>query len=227
MMARLRVFAEGQTEQVFVNSVLREHLSARGVYAHAVLVAHARKKGTEHRGGSGSKYLPMKNDIMRSLKRDQNADALFTTMIDLYALPNKFPGVKRARELGHLPYERVKLLEAALAKDVGDLRFIPYIQLHEFEAYLFSKPRELGFFYDDLGMIEKLASIADGYDSPELIDDGPQTAPSKRITKLLPDYEDAKPVVGPQVAARIGLDVIRQRCPHFDDWLSRLESLGE
>ena len=62
--------------------------------------------------------------------------------------------------------------------------------------------------------------------SPELIDDGPQTAPSKRIAAEFPDYEDAKTRVGPQAAARIGLTQIRSQCPHFDAWLERLEKLG-
>jgi Domain of unknown function (DUF4276) len=59
-----------------------------------------------------------------------------------------------------------------------------------------------------------------------LIDDGRDSAPSKRIIAELPDYEDAKPAVGPQVAELIGLNVIRGKCPHFAAWLSRLEQLG-
>jgi len=59
-----------------------------------------------------------------------------------------------------------------------------------------------------------------------MIDDGAHTAPSKRIIAVLPDYEGAKPVIGPQVAALIGLDTIRAKCPHFAAWLSRLEQLA-
>jgi Domain of unknown function (DUF4276) len=58
-----------------------------------------------------------------------------------------------------------------------------------------------------------------------LFDDGPQSAPSKRIMAQIPEYEDAKTVVGPQVAELIGLDTIRAKCPHFNAWLSRLEML--
>ena len=104
---------------------------------------------------------------------------------------------------------------------------MPYIQLHEFEAYLFSEPTSFEYFYDHHhGQIEALKAIADGYATPEMIDDGPNSAPSKRIIAELPDYKDAKSAVGPQVAELIGLDVIQEKCPHFNSWLSRLGNLG-
>ncbi|MEH1786283.1 DUF4276 family protein [Nostoc sp.] len=62
--------------------------------------------------------------------------------------------------------------------------------------------------------------------TPELINDGQQTAPSKRIIARFPDYGRAKSAFGPQLAERIGIEVIRSRCPHFNTWLSRLESLN-
>ena len=68
-----------------------------------------------------------------------------------------------------------------------------------------------------------MEEIADGFDSPELIDDGPGTAPSKRIIDHLPRYESDKSTVGVQAAKRIGLARIRRRCPHFDKWIDRLQ----
>ena len=50
-MPRLYLFAEGQTEQTFADTVLKPHLANVGVYLHpAVLIAHAKKKGKVHRG---------------------------------------------------------------------------------------------------------------------------------------------------------------------------------
>lgn len=226
-MARLYLFAEGQTEQTFANQVLRDHLSRHEIYLqNAILIAHTKKKGRVHRGG-GRKYLPMKNDILRFLAQEKAADVFFTTMIDLYAIPPDFPGLQEADKLHHLPQERVELLEARFAEDIGDRRFVPYIQLHEYEAYLFADPSCFEFFYDHhANEIAALQSIADGHTTPELIDDGQHTAPSKRIIAQLPDYEGAKPLVGPQVAELIGLDVIRNKCPHFSAWLTRLEQLN-
>ncbi|MDI6795239.1 MAG: DUF4276 family protein, partial [bacterium] len=109
-----------------------------------------------------------------------------------------------------------------------DGRFVPYIQLHEYEAYLFSDPTWFGYFYNHhVREIAALKAIADSHKTPELIDDKPHSAPSKRIIAELPDYEGAKSAVGLQVAELIGLNVIQDKCPHFAEWLSRLEKLGE
>lgn len=227
-MARLYLFAEGQTEQTFASNVLAPHLANFGVYlAGPVLIATSRRKGIVHRGG-GRHYLPMKNDIVRFLKQEQGADVFFTTMIDLYALPADFPGVDLAAKQRHLPYERVRTLEEAFAADVSDPRLIPHIQLHEFETLLFVEPKCLELFYDNQpAAISRLEAIAaPPLTSPELIDDGPQTAPSKRTIKEFPGYADAKTTIGPQVAELIGLPAIRAKCPHFDAWLKRLEKLA-
>jgi hypothetical protein len=226
-MARLYLFAEGPTEQTFADTVLKPHLADGGVYLHPpVLIAHAKKKGRVHRGG-GRKYLPMRNDILRFLSQERGGDVFFTTMIDLYAIHAEFPGLAEAERLRHLPEKRVEFLEQSFAKDIDDPRFVPYIQLHEYEAYLFSDPTCFRYFYDHHEkQIAALKAIADGYATPELIDDGEHSAPSKRIIAELADYEDAKSAVGPQVAERIGLEVIRSKCPHFAAWLSRLERLG-
>jgi hypothetical protein len=228
-MARLYLFAEGMTELTFADTVLKPHLAKSfGVYlSHRILIAHARKRGTVHRGG-GRKYLPMKNDILRFLKQEKAADVFFTTMIDLYAIPKDFPGLHDAERLRHLPYKRVEALEQAFVEDISDSRFVPYVQLHEYEAYLFSDPTCFQYFYDHHRKeIAALKAIANGSKTPEEIDDRPHAAPSKRIIAELPDYEGAKSVIGPQVAELIGLKVIRDKCPHFGAWLSRLEKLGE
>jgi hypothetical protein len=226
-MARLYLFAEGQTEQTFADILIKPQLAQYGVFMHnPILIAHAKKKGQVHRGG-GRKYMPMKNDIMRFLSQDKASDVFFTTMIDLYAIHPDFPGLAESASLCPDPLQRVKFLEQRFAEDIGDHRFIPYIQLHEYEAYLFSDPT--CFEYLDAGRkkeLQVLQSIANQYDTPELINDGAQTAPSKRITAQFPDYERAKATFGPQLAEHIGLQVIRSKCVHFNQWLSQLEALA-
>jgi hypothetical protein len=226
-MPRLYLFAEGSTELAFADTVLKPHLARSGVYLHPpVLIAHAKKKGRVHRGG-GRRYAPMKNDILRFLAQEKDDDVFFTTMIDLYAIHAEFPGSAEAEKFLRNPVKRVEALEQAFAGDIDDGRFVPYIQLHEYEAYLFSDPTWFGYFYDHHErQIDALKAIAARYASPELIDDGQHSAPSKRIIRELPDYQDAKSAVGPQVAELIGLEAIRKKCPHFAAWLSRLERLG-
>ncbi|MEJ7638287.1 MAG: DUF4276 family protein [Singulisphaera sp.] len=227
-MTRLYLFAEGQTEQTFADTVLKPHLANFGVYLHRpVLVATSRKRGKVYRGG-GRHYLPMRNDVDRFLKQEAGTDVFFTTMIDLYAISSDFPRLDEAESLRHDPQRRVELLETAFADDVGDTRFIPFLQLHEYETYLFVDAAGFGCFYEDAEkQIANLQTIADAFPTPELINDGPHTAPSKRIIAEFPDYGDAKPTVGPQVAASIGLAAIRAKCPHFNAWLTRLEALDE
>jgi hypothetical protein len=183
-----------------------------------------------HRGG-GRNYLAMKNDIIRFLKHETAPDVFFTTMIDLYALPADCPGANEAERLRHLPYDRVRKLEEFFAADIDDphgrpTRLIPHIQLHEFEAVLLCRPEAFFPFFGECRrqIAELKADIGDT--PPELVDDGQQSAPSKRISRVFSDYAGAKATAGPQIAEEIGIRLVRERCPHFDAWLRRLESLS-
>ncbi|MCY4613810.1 MAG: DUF4276 family protein [Nitrospira sp.] len=226
-MARLQLFAEGPTEQTFADTVLKPHLAQHGVYIQkTILIANAYKKGKIYRGG-GRNFDAMQKDILRSLKQNSAPDVFFTSMIDLYALPKRFPGTEKVAQYDNDPYRRVEVLEESWAENTNDKRFIPHIQLHEYEAYLFADISKLSFFYQNTAAIKKLQHIVDTVGGPpELIDDGQHTAPSKRITKWLPKYASEKVIVGAQTAERIGLAKIRSKCPHFAKWLERLENLG-
>lgn len=226
-MSRLYLFAEGRTEQTFASTVLSPHLANHGVYVQGpILVANSRKGRVTHRGGIRT-FRAMQDDIGRLLRQDSVSDVFFTSMIDLYALPGDFPGFEEASRHRADPYGRVKALEASWADGTDDPRFIPFIQLHEYEAYLFADVSRLSRFYDDCDAeIEALRRVVDVAGSPELIDDGHQTAPSKRIIGQFPDYEHRKATIGPQAAELVGLETIRCECPHFVQWLGRLEQLG-
>ena len=226
-MVRLYMFAEGQSEQTFADNVLKPHLARHGVFmGKPVLIANAHKKGKVHRGG-GRNFAAMQKDICRFLKQDRGRDVFFTSMIDLYALHREFPGVAEAQKFMADPYRRVELLEQSWAAETNDCRFIPHIQLHEYEAYLFAEISILSRYYPDKQRaIETLNRGTEQFETPELIDDGPDTAPSKRIIQYFPRYESDKPTVGVQAIERIGLATIRSRCLHFSRWLERLEGLG-
>ncbi|HEY4722728.1 MAG TPA: DUF4276 family protein, partial [Anaerolineae bacterium] len=100
------------------------------------------------------------------------------------------------------------------------------LQLFEFEALILSDPArfEVRFVEHAVG-IRGLIEECSPYSSPELINDGEATAPSKRIIARIPDYEGSKRSAGPLIAGKIGLPTIRQKCPHFNAWLAKLESL--
>ena len=73
--------------------------------------------------------------------------------------------------------------------------------------------------------VRRLVRLAKSFESPELINDGQETAPSKRIIREIPDYEGRKVSAGPRVVDHIGLAAIRAKYPHFDGWLRRIETL--
>jgi hypothetical protein len=227
-MIHLNLLVEGKTELQFAKSVLASHLALRQVHAYPITVLTSKDTGLhrEFRGGVLS-YAQVKANLLRLVKRDQHkANAWFTTMVDLYRLPADFPGCVSARGMQD-PFKRVALLEDAWVRDVGCPRFIPYLQLHEYEALLLADPPSLGAFYqEDAEPIRRLAEMAAGYRTPEEIDDGDTTAPSKRIIAEIPAYAQDKAVAGPFVAEKIGLPKLRQKCPHFNEWLDKLEALA-
>ena len=226
-MVRLYFYVEGQTEQEYVRRVLMAHLAGFGVQVMgAVLAASGRRHGQIARGG-GRRYQPMRNDLGRLLRQDAHEDARFTTMFDLYALHRGFPGWDEAEKQRHIPRERVLTLEKAFAEDVADPRFIPHIQLFEFETILLCEPSHFALVYENAAAgIGVLAAAVAEATSPELVNDGEATAPSKRIIAQFPQYSSQKTVFGAELADCVGIDTTRRLCPHFDHWLKTLESLG-
>lgn len=225
-MIRLHMIVEGQTEEIFVNRVLADHFGQFNITVDVRSVETSRHQRRIYRGGLLD-YQRAKRDLGRWMSEDQNADAFFSTMFDLYALPDDFPSYVDARHTSD-PYARVYALEDALRIDIEHRRFIPYIQLHEFEALLLADPQKFDWeFIEHDRQIDQLIQIANGFDSPELINDHPETAPSKRIIQLIPEYEGRKTSAGPLIAAKIGLPTLRAKCPHFDSWLRRIEALGQ
>jgi len=224
MYVRLNFIVEGQTEETFVNQTLKPHLSRFSVGVSARVVTTSKDRGVKYRGGL-STYAKAKRDITFWTKQDKNADVRFTTMFDLYGLPTDFP--EYAAAVQNDLFQRVEALEGALAREISDTRFIPYIQLHEFEALILSDPRQLTSQFDNCdGGIAKLETMVSQFPSPEHVNDSVDTAPSKRIIREIPEYEGRKASAGPIVTERIGLSRLRSKCLHFAAWLNKLESLG-
>ena len=102
-------------------------------------------------------------------------------------------------------------------------RFIPYVQMHEFEGLLFSNPSQLAYALRRQDLAQQFWAIRKDFETPEHIDDSPVTAPSKRIQNLFPRYRKVQ--MGETAAKAIGLRKIRQQCPLFNAWLDKLEKL--
>jgi len=214
---------EGQTEETFVRELIAPFFGEQSVFVDAHRVTTGRKGANAHRGGF-VKYAHLRRDLELWMKEDQQPESWFTTMVDLYGLPSDFPGFGRCSSISR-PIERARCLENELKSDLDHPRFVPYLQLHEFEALLFSDPQSfLTAFPNSLNEVAELDQIRRGAGNPEQIDDGPETAPSKRISNLLPQY--TKAVHGPIIAREITLAKIRRECKHFDEWVDALLSLS-
>ncbi|MFN5658540.1 MAG: DUF4276 family protein [Pseudanabaena sp.] len=224
-MIRLNIIVEGQTEELFVNNTLVDHLGQFQISTSACRVTTSKAKGKK---GGLENYAKVENDINRWLKQQSKQDARFKTMFDLYALPNEFPSFEQANKLLD-PYHKVGLLETAFANSINDNRFIPYIQLHEIESLIFTNLEEIYKSFPEYDTyqneINRLSTECSSYSSPELINQGITTAPSKRLAKVIPRYDKLKTTLAPQVIQKIGLVKIREKCPHFDQWVTRLERL--
>lgn len=134
-MIRLTLLAEGKSELRFARQVLGAHLGARSVFVHpvAVLTSRDNRASRDYRGGVSS-YRQVRADLLRFIKRDAHErDAWITTMIDVYALPEDFPGYAAGARVTD-PHARAEYLEVQFAKDINSPRFIPYLELHEYEA---------------------------------------------------------------------------------------------
>ncbi len=216
-MKRIHVLCEGQTESIFVNKVLRPYFTEQSI----LLIAHDLK--------GGFSYKSLKHTIIEWLNAEKSA--YVTTMIDLYGMNKGYPSYAETAQSNRPALEKVEVIEAAIKADilktprVYNDKFIPYVQLYEFEALLFSDPNIL---QEWLGLKSNLPNnifsvIRNAFETPEDINDSPHTAPSKRILNILPSYD--KVAEGFVIASDIGVQKIREECPHFNAWLKKLETL--
>ena len=228
-MPRLLVHVEGQTEETFVNELLGPHLVEIGftsVSARLIGNAESRSK----RGG-GRAWGAVRDGIVHHLREDRTC--IVTTMVDFYGLPadddRGWPGRADANRRGN-EGEKAAVVEEAVLQDVDRhfghrfdaRRFIPFIVMHEFEGLLFSDCAAFGRSLGRPALVAALQSIRDEFLTPEEINDSAETAPSKRVRNLFPEYE--KVLSGVAAAQAIGLDRIRVDCPHFAEWLNKLEA---
>jgi hypothetical protein len=227
-MARLLVHVEGQTEEGFVNEILRDHLVNQGYQSvGARIIGNARLR---LRRGGVRPWLAVRRDIVNHLREDSGCVA--TTMVDYYGLPQDgdgaWPGRAAANGLARTDKAASveNALRASIAKEMGGSfdprRFVPFVVMHEFEGLLFSDCAAFGRGIGRPDLEPRLRAIRELFGTPEDINDSSATAPSKRIEEIVPNYE--KPLFGALAVLEIGLTQIRSECPHFDGWLDELQS---
>ncbi len=224
---RLYVIVEGQTEEEFVKQVLSPYFQTLGIYdTRAILL----KTGTTPEGkkasGGAVKFQRYKKLAEKLLKGEK--DIVLTSLIDLFRLSSDFPCYQEVQKANISSQKKAERLEECLSQEINNPRFFPYIQVHEFEALVFAGSKSaLLEIAKALNLspetVEKeLDKILKKYPNPEDINNHPNTAPSKRLEKLLPGYK--KVLHGNLIIKQNGISRLIERCPHFAQWIEKLEN---
>jgi len=218
------VLVEGKTERFFIQDVVIPHLAQRNIFVTPIILSKPGEKGGD------VKFSRAKNDIERHLK--QRPDTYLTLFVDYYGIKKGWPGrdLEDADRDALSAAQKAQRVNDATLQEVcrifnnyrPDTRFIPFIAMYEFEALLFSDPQILARKLDvSQGTIEEILKECG---EPEDIDDSSETAPSKRLESLSSRYK--KTSTGIAIAKEIGLPRIREKCPIFNEWLTKIENIS-
>ena len=221
-MTSVIVICEGRTESTIVKNIIAPEVALKDVFLSPVRI------GRKLRRGGNVTFGRLASNVRDQLHNNRNTYC--TTFMDFYGIDSDFPGKKEANWKSSLSDKQRTVCNAladelAQSLDEGPMqRFIPYVQMHEFEGLLFSDPSQLASAMRRPGLTQQFWAIRNDFATPEHIDDSPATAPSKRIQKLYPQYRKVQ--MGERAARAITLETIRRECPLFDAWIKRLERLS-
>lgn len=223
----INILCEGQTEERFVSKVMKPYLKDYGIVLKPRILLTSKKKN--QRGGMIN-YSQAKRDVENWISENRNRKSethYYTTMFDFYALPSDFPCMDEIEKYTDA-YGKVSAVERAMTEKFQVSNFVPYIQLHEFEALLFSDISKIvDRFPKQKRTITNLQKVLDGCNgNPELVNTGRTTAPSKRITAVVGEGRYHKVQDGVNIACRIGIDVMMNKCRHFKEWIDNLIALN-
>jgi hypothetical protein len=216
----LHFLVEGQTEERFAKDMLKPHFEQAAISVSVSVIATNRvASGGKYRGGI-VKFSHAERDIQLLLK---NPSFYVTTLFDYYRLPADFPRTPDPQFSQGTAHEKVRILEDALYAYFGNPRFIPFLQLHEFEALLFAEPHISASYLGRPAVERMMTDAVAQAGSIEHINDGLATHPAARIEQSFSGY--SKVADGAAITRQIGLARLREASPRLDQWLTRLETL--
>jgi len=217
---RLYILCEGQTEERFIKEILNPYLQNSNIYATPVICETKRTIEKKYKGGV-SKFSKIRKELEILCKGDPTA--FVTTMFDYYKLPGDTPGKDITGDI----YKISQGIENAVYDNLGAPKnLLVNLIIHEFEGLLFSDVTLFhGVAKAGNKIIMELERIKNSFPSPEHINDSEETAPSKRIYKLLPEY--SKTLNGIEIAKKIGVYKIAEECMHFKMWLEGIYAFAQ
>lgn len=215
-MKNIYIYCEGPTEESFINEILYPYFLNVEIIVRPIVCETKRTVAKKFRGGV-SDYGKIKRELTMLCKSHKHE--YITTMFDYYAMPNNTPNINcQDSDICN----RMKKIEAAINTDIGEPNCLFHFMLHEFEGILFSNPASFSIIADDT-IVEQIQEIKDSFPTPEHINSSPETAPSKRLEKLIPNY--AKIKNGTLLSKNMGIDIILEQCPHFREWIESIVAL--
>lgn len=221
MLVNIAISVEGQTEESFVKQILVPYFVQKNIFVEPIIVKTKKLASHSFKGGTIPFEKAMK-EITNLLTRKYD---LVTTFYDYYGLHKEFIPKNNLTD----SYKIVELIEGKMASHVNNKKFIPYIQLHEFESFLFIAP---DVTINNLMDCKKTTveqtinkALQQANNNPELVNNSPETAPSKRILKVYSSYQ--KIIDGTNICRELGVQKICERCPHFNSWISSIITLSE
>lgn len=220
-MDRCRLLVEGPSEETFANKLLLPHLYSLGFHEVSVTVVATKRVASGGKFTGGVVHWRQLQADIHMLAND--GGALITTLVDFYGLPSDVPGMSGLED-GWDARTRVDFVEQSVAAEVSRSNFLSHLTLHELEALLYADPSAVGAHFDDDSVRDAMTADLGECGEPELINEGAETAPSKRICRHRADY--VKSADGPTILADIGLPAIRSVCPNFNSWLAEIERLS-
>lgn len=217
MSKRLIVICEGKSEVNFIKQILASEISNISIQPVTI------KTGNNPQGGSAKGGALSYERVKREIENHLKSSNFVTTFFDYYGLDKTFPSYNLAIESNI--YQNINILENGLSNDINNDLFIPYIQVHEFESLLFCDiEKALENETINANNLNILTQILNDFNyEPEMINNSLQTAPSKRILKYFPNFQ--KTLHGYKGLEKIGLNTIRSKCKHFNEWLEKMEKL--
>ena len=225
MKKRLFIYCEGQTEEMFVERLLRDHLAHHGVKVERPELCATSLTPSGQRGGFVN-WDAIEFDLKQTFADDADPNLRFTTLLDVYRMPPKLLTLAGFTGAVTLPTD-VEKVETTMETVFNEPRFKAYLQRHELEALLLADMKALKtvFHLDAIG-IEALSLEIAAFDNVEDINHGPTTHPAARLAAAVKGYKNLKASNAYFVLAEAGLETVRAKCPRFDQWLKYWESWG-
>lgn len=209
-MNRLVFLVEGDSELYFVKNLIIPYLYNANIQG-AITCQKITTNRKLNKSGGNVSYSLFINELDRIYAQ---GNVIVTTLIDFFRLPNDFPNYTS---------QDPNIIELGMIEDKSHyINYIPYIQMHEFEALFYSDINNFELFIENDDQILAMREILNTYSNPELINTHPERYPARRLKNILgySKGSDAELIID-----CCDIETIIEKCPRFSLWINKLINL--